>query len=153
MHRLHPEHRDFARKLRGLSTDAERLMWSRLRGRQLNGAKFRRQHPLGLYVLDFVCLEAGLVIEVDGSQHADSADDAERDAWLAFQGLHVLRFWNNDVMHNMDGVLEVVMQAISVPPPQPSTSPLASGSDSPGRRQAAGPVASPGLSPLKGEGA
>ena len=122
MQRLHPEHRDFSRKLRAASTDAERLMWSRLRGRQLHGTKFRRQHPLGVYVLDFVCLEAGLVVEVDGSQHVDSDGDAVRDAWLAVRGLRVLRFWNNEVMNNIDGVLEVVMQAISAPPPQPSPS-------------------------------
>ncbi len=120
MRRIQPGHRDFARSLRSSSTDAERLVWSRLRGQQLHGAKFRRQHPLGRYVLDFVCLEASLVIELDGSQHAESKHDALRDAWLAEQGLRVLRFWNSDVMRNIDGVLEVVMRAVAAPPPQPS---------------------------------
>ena len=93
-----------------------------MRGKQLLGAKFRRQHPLGPYVLDFVCLEAGLVVELDGGQHVGNERDSVRDAWLANRGLRVLRFWNNDVMSNIDGVLSAVMAALDSPPPQPSPS-------------------------------
>jgi BirA family biotin operon repressor/biotin-[acetyl-CoA-carboxylase] ligase len=82
--RLEPK--DFARRLRQEMTDAERRLWSRLRRHAMGGAHFRRQHPLGKYVLDFVCLEASLVIEVDGSQHAESDADELRTAWLRRQG-------------------------------------------------------------------
>ena len=111
-----------ARKLRGNMTDAERRLWLRLRGHQL-GAHFRRQAPLERYVLDFVCFPARLVIEVDGGQHAESATDQVRDAWLLERGFRVLRFWNNEVLENTDGVVETIMKALEnapSPPPQPS---------------------------------
>ncbi|MCK6383509.1 MAG: DUF559 domain-containing protein [Rhodocyclaceae bacterium] len=111
-----------ARKLRHDMTDAERRLWSRLRGHQL-GAHFRRQAPLERYVLDFVCFPARLVIEVDGGQHAESEADRGRDAWLKERGFRVLRFWNNDVLGNTDGVVETIMEALKdapTPPPQPS---------------------------------
>ncbi|KAF0163243.1 MAG: hypothetical protein FD157_3241 [Rhodocyclaceae bacterium] len=111
-----------ARKLRHCMTDAERKLWSRLRAHQL-GAHFRRQAPLGAYVLDFVCFTARVVVEVDGGQHADSAKDLMRDAWLRAQGFQVLRFWNNEVLGNIDGVLETIMAKLNSaesPPPQPS---------------------------------
>ena len=109
-----------ARKLRHTMTDAERKLWSRLRAHQL-GAHFRRQAPLGPYVLDFVCFASRLVIEVDGGQHADSESDQVRDAWLQGQGFRVLRFWNNEVLQNIDGVLETIMVELNkAPPPQPS---------------------------------
>ena len=109
-----------ARKLRHDMTDAERKLWSRIRAHQL-GAHFRRQAPLGSYVLDFVCFSARLVIEVDGGQHADSGQDRVRDAWLQAQGFLVLRFWNNDVLQNIDGVLEAIIAEMNkVPPPRPS---------------------------------
>ncbi|NIQ38089.1 MAG: DUF559 domain-containing protein [Proteobacteria bacterium] len=95
--------------LRKGSTVAERLLWHRLRGRQLKGLKFRRQQPIGPYIVDFVNLEKRIVIELDGGQHAIERDkDEERDVWLIRQGSKVLRFWNNDVFHNIDGVLEVI---------------------------------------------
>jgi very-short-patch-repair endonuclease len=109
-----------AKRLRTDSTDAERLVWSRLRAHRLRGWKFKRQQPIGRYVVDFACFDAKLVIELDGGQHADAADmDATRDAWLNSQGLRVLRFWNNDVLSNLDGVLTTI--AAHLPPsPQPS---------------------------------
>lgn len=109
-----------ARRLRRDMTDAERRLWSRLRAHQL-GVHFRRQVPLERYVLDFVCFQARLVIEVDGGQHAQSEADKLRDAWLKEKGFRVLRFWNNDVLGNTEGVLVTIMQALGeTPPPQPS---------------------------------
>jgi very-short-patch-repair endonuclease len=130
MLRLKPDQRDFSRALRNQATDAERALWQRLRARQLLGARFRRQHPIGPYVADFACMDARLVIEVDGGQHADSAHDRQRDAWLAAQGWRVLRFWDNDVLTNIEGVLAQVIEALQLaqdgaraalsPPPLPS---------------------------------
>jgi very-short-patch-repair endonuclease len=114
-----PEHFRFARQLRSAPTDAERLLWSRLRAEQL-GLRFRRQVPPGPYVADFVCMERRLIVELDGGQHNGSTNDAVRDAWLRSQGFNVLRFWNNEVMGNMQGVLEVIVRATASPPPQPS---------------------------------
>lgn len=105
--------------LRRHPTDAERELWRHLRGRQF-GAKFRRQHPYLNYVLDFVCLEHKLVVEVDGSQHAGSHRDAERDRKLVEGGFRVLRFWDNDVLNDTDAVLEAIHQALNPSPPQPS---------------------------------
>jgi len=97
--------------LRRELTDAERRLWLRLRRAQL-GVKFRRQHPFLNYVLDFVCLEARLVVEVDGSQHTDSIRDVERDRALAAAGFRVLRFWNNDVLVKTDAVLQAIFTAV-----------------------------------------
>jgi len=108
-----------ARRLRRNMTDAERRLWSRLRDHQL-GVHFRRQEPMERYVLDFVCLSARLVVEVDGGQHAECAADQARDAWLREQGFRVMRFWNNEVMENTDGALETIMSALAdSPPPLP----------------------------------
>ena len=112
----------FAKDLRRNMTDAERRLWSKLRNRQLDGAYFRRQQPIGRYIVDFVCFERSVVVELDGGQHnaAPSVDQA-RDAWLATQGLRVLRFWNPEVMQNLEGVLETILDALaSTPPPTPS---------------------------------
>jgi len=95
-----------AKDLRKHMTDAEKLLWKYLRRRQL-GVKFRRQEPIGRYIVDFVCFEKRLVVEVDGGQHGGSYDD-ERDRWLNMQGFKVLRFWNNEVLKNIEGVLEVI---------------------------------------------
>lgn len=115
-----PTAKAFATHLRTTLTDAERKLWQRLRGRQL-GAKFRRQHPFQGYVLDFVCLEQRLVVEVDGSQHAEAAErDAARTEVLAHAGFQVLRFWNNDVLMETDAVVEVILGALNPSPPQPS---------------------------------
>ena len=94
-----------ARRLRVNQTDAETVLWNRLRNRQIDGHKFARQVPIGGYICDFVCREKQIVIEVDGGQHAESAADAIRDRHLTSEGYRVLRFWNNDVLGNIDGVL------------------------------------------------
>jgi very-short-patch-repair endonuclease len=105
--------RDAARKLRRDATDAERTMWLLLRDRRLGGVKFRRQVPVGSYVADFASIEHRLVVEPDGGQHADSPSDVRRDAFLADAGWRVLRFWNNDMLTNRDGVLEVILRALT----------------------------------------
>jgi very-short-patch-repair endonuclease len=110
-------HRARARQLRRNPTDAERLLWRKLRFWQVDGLKFRRQQPLGPYIVDFVCLEKRLVIEVDGGQHAENANyDTERDAWLRAQDFVVLRFWNNDVLKNIDSVVEQVIKTLKSTP-------------------------------------
>jgi very-short-patch-repair endonuclease len=120
MRSLTTEQREFARRLRTNATDAERILWRALRSEQLP-ARFRRQHSLGPYVLDSACVAERLAVEVDGGQHNGSAHDAVRDAWLSSNGWRVLRFWNNDVMNNMDGVLMTICEALAaLPPPQPS---------------------------------
>ncbi len=102
-----------ARRLRRDSTNAERLLWSRLRAGQLNGLVFRRQEPVGPYVVDFICTRANLVVELDGGQHADSTADIERDTYLREHGYRVLRIWNNDLMSNLDGVLQRIAEIAS----------------------------------------
>ena len=97
-------------------TDAERRLWSALRGRRFDGYKFRRQVPLGRYVADFVCFEHRLIVEVDGSQHNDSIRDAVRDLWLESQGFRVLRLWNRDVLLNLDGAMLSILAALRQPP-------------------------------------
>jgi very-short-patch-repair endonuclease len=97
-------------------TDAERVLWRELRSRQLAGYKFRRQQPLGRFIVDFVCFEKRLVIELDGGQHAEAAQasyDAERTAWLEKEGFHVLRFWDHDVFKNLDAVKGAIAQAVA----------------------------------------
>ena len=100
------------RALRTHPTDAENRLWQRLRGRQIADCKFRRQHPFMDHVLDFVCLEMRLVVEVDGGQHQDSEADRERDRRLHAAGLRVLRFWNNQVLQETDAVVEVIWAAV-----------------------------------------
>ena len=112
-----------AKALRKDMTDAERRLWYHLRGHRFEGAKFKRQKPTGPFIVDFVCLESRLVIELDGGQHADDvAYDQRRDAWLAANGYRVLRFWNNEVMQNLPGVLERIRESLvttDAPSPQP----------------------------------
>ena len=98
-----------ARQLRRRSTDAERRMWSTLRDRRLMEYKFRRQHPIGRYIVDFACTEHQLVIEIDGGQHGDSPIDPRRTVWLESQGWKVIRFWNNDVLGNPNGVIVAIL--------------------------------------------
>ena len=100
-----------AARLRREMTDAERALWSELRGRRLQGFKFRSQWTLGRSVTDFCCIEARLVVEVDGGQHSEVAD-AARTAKLKARGFRVIRFWNNDVLTNIDGVLAVILEAL-----------------------------------------
>ena len=99
-----------ARGLRRDATDAERRLWYRLRNRQLAGFKFRRQETIGRCVADFACAECRVVVEADGGQHGDAAD-ADRTAYLNRLGWKVLRFWNNEILQNTDGVLEVILGA------------------------------------------
>jgi very-short-patch-repair endonuclease len=103
-----------ARRLRREGTDVERAMWAILRDRRLAGSKFRRQHPIGPFVADFACLDARLVVELDGGQHAEHpAADAARTGFLESRGLRVLRFWNNEVLTNREGVLTVILEAVA----------------------------------------
>jgi len=105
-----------ARNLRKRFTEAEKLLWRYLRARQLEGLKFRRQQPIGNYIVDFVCFEKGLVIEVDGGQHAIEIEkDSERDKWLKGQKYEVLRFWNNEVLTHIEEVLEVIRERCHPP--------------------------------------
>ena len=99
-----------ARALRQGQTDAESLLWSKLRDRQILNLKFRRQRPISIYFADFVCLEIGLVIELDGGQHVDNAYDTKRESDMAALGFQTLRFWNNDVLMQTDVVLEKIHQ-------------------------------------------
>ncbi len=96
-----------ARRLRVMMTDAERMLWKALRNRQLDGLKFRRQHPIGPYVLDFLCEERRFAVELDGGHHTVESD-AVRTAWLFDHGIRIIRFWNNDVLTNLPGVLETI---------------------------------------------
>ena len=103
-----------ARMLRKNQTDAERLLWQRLRNRQILGVKFRRQMPIKGYVADFAAVEIRLIIELDGSKHIDNqAADAFRTGFLQREGYKVIRFWNDDVLLKTDDVLESVFQAVS----------------------------------------
>jgi very-short-patch-repair endonuclease len=99
---------DHARRMRREPTEAEKRMWRILRDRRLGEFKFRRQEPLGRYILDFVCFEHKLIIEIDGSQHAESTYDETRDAWLMSRGFTVLRFWNSEVLTNPAGVQHAI---------------------------------------------
>ncbi|HHT9134933.1 MAG TPA: endonuclease domain-containing protein [Candidatus Avalokitesvara rifleensis] len=107
-----------AKNLRRRSTDAEKLLWRHLRSKQLKGLKFRRQHPIGSYIVDFACLDKQVVIELDGGQHTVNGNrDKERDRRLEKEGYKVLRFWNNDVLRNTNGVLEVIRENCLPHPP------------------------------------
>jgi very-short-patch-repair endonuclease len=100
-----------ARKLRNNLTDAEKFLWYTLRMKNM-GAKFRRQATIGQYIVDFVAYDKKLVVEIDGGQHAGSKSDQIRDSWLKSQGFRVLRFWNNEVLENRDGVLQKFLEYI-----------------------------------------
>jgi very-short-patch-repair endonuclease len=100
-----PTQRKNARVMRRIATDAERKLWLLLRDRRLDGLKFRRQAPFGPFILDFVCLDRKLVLEVDGGQHGESARDEARDVHLRAEGFQIVRYWNNDVLKNPEGVL------------------------------------------------
>ncbi len=111
-----------ARSLRRNQTEAEKLLWNRLRSRQLSGVKFRRQQPLGPYIADFCSLEPKLVIELDGGQHAETVEkDNERSKFLKAEEFQVLRVWNNEIFSNLDGVLgSIRLQLEASPSPRPS---------------------------------
>jgi very-short-patch-repair endonuclease len=107
-----------ARALRRNMTDAEQKLWKHLRSRQVGSCKFRRQVPVGPYIVDFICLEKRLIIELDGGQHADQEKyDAERTHWLQSRGYRVLRFWNNDVMADVEVVKEEIYREVMSPLP------------------------------------
>jgi very-short-patch-repair endonuclease len=118
--------RQFAKILRKQMTDAERLLWRHLRNRGLGGWKFRRQYPVGPFVVDFICVEKNIVIEVDGGQHAESEElDKQRSAYLNKMGFKVLRFWNNEVLQETEAVLNSIFAILSdtgknSPSPRPS---------------------------------
>ncbi len=115
-------HNHLQQTLRRNMTDAEKILWQRLRGKQLNDHKFRRQHPYDDFILDFVCLESKLVIEIDGGQHNQSAKDAGRDLALVAAGFRVMHFWNNQVLNELDAVLESICNALEIkthPHPNP----------------------------------
>ena len=105
-----------ARSLRNNPTEAERALWKHLRLRQLEGQKFRRQQPVGRYIVDFVCFEKKLIVEVDGGQHSEQVgSDAERTARLEAQGFRVLRFWNHHVLSEIGAVMESIREALLGP--------------------------------------
>lgn len=110
-----------ARYLRTNQTEVEKIIWNQLRNRRLNGVKFRRQHPIGRYIVDFVSLERNLIIELDGGQHNSELGrkmDAVRQTWLENRGFKVLRFWNNEVVKDLDAVLEVINNNLTLPSPK-----------------------------------
>jgi len=107
------DQRKFVRNLRRNMTDAERLLWKHLRAHRLNGNKFRRQQPIGPYIVDFVHFAEHLIIECDGGQHNESSSDRRRDAWLQQQGFRVLRFWNHEILNETESVLTSIYDATS----------------------------------------
>ena len=111
-----------ARDMRKNQTEAEKILWHHLSHSQVNGYRFRRQHPMGgRYIVDFICLEQKLIIELDGGQHANQqAYDAQRTAFLEAEGYRVIRFWNNEVMENMEAAWGKIVETLRSPPPQPS---------------------------------
>jgi very-short-patch-repair endonuclease len=104
-----------AKRLRKNSTDAERVLWRILRSRQLGGHKFRRQQPLGPFIVDFVCLDARMVVEIDGGQHNEEEDiayDQRRSQWLEKAGFRVMRFWNQEVLNELESVSDAISNAL-----------------------------------------
>jgi len=112
--------RDISRTLRKRSTDVENYLWRYLRNRQIEGFKFRRQQPIGKYIVDFVNFKRKIVIEVDGGQHTIYKEkDKVRDNWLKKEGYRVVRLWDNEVLNNIEGVLEVIREKLLTPHPNP----------------------------------
>lgn len=125
-----------AKTLRSTMTDVEKRLWYRLRAHRFAGFKFKRQVPVGPYIVDFACLNRRLIIEVDGGQHGDVSNDCSRDNWLNQRGFHVLRFWNNEVLRNTESVLETIMDRLNQtsggsPSPGAARHPLPSGERGP----------------------
>ena len=118
------DHRRFARELRRNMTDAEKRLWRHLRAYRMQGKKFRRQQPIGRYIVDFVHFGAKVIVEADGGQHNESVRDEVRDRWLHEQGFLILRFWNHDILQNTEGVLEEIRATVAArPDPSPCPSP------------------------------
>ena len=109
--------RQHAKQLRSEPTPAEHRLWQILRAKRLAGYKFKRQLTIDHYIADFVCLQRRLIVEADGGQHSESEYDGQRDAYLQAQGFRVLRFWNNDIFNNEEGVLTSILDALQVPLP------------------------------------
>jgi very-short-patch-repair endonuclease len=108
---------ELARELRKNMTDTERLLWSKLRGKQFGGFKFRKQAPIGKFIVDFGCFDRKVVVELDGGQHAVSVeDDKKRSEWLKSQEFQVLRFWNHEFIEDSDMVMEAIWLALQRPP-------------------------------------
>jgi very-short-patch-repair endonuclease len=128
-----------ARALRGRMTNAERKLWFALRDRRFASFKFRRQVPVGPFIADFICYSARVIIEVDGGQHADSSVDRRRDNWFGAKGFLVLRFWNNDVLSNLEGVLISILDTLRAHTPHPDRA--SRGRPSPGRGEGIEPAA------------
>ncbi|GAB1232983.1 endonuclease domain-containing protein [Ferrigenium sp. UT5] len=143
------EQREFARHLRSHMTESEKKLWRQLRAHRLNGEKFRRQQPIGPYVVDFVHFGARLIVEADGGQHNGAPHDEQRDNWLRKQGFTVMRFWNNEIMGNLDGVLATVMNAVTNPPSPPTPLPQGERGDSKPTHLARDAASKP-LSPSEG---
>jgi len=115
--KLENKMKGIAQELRKNSTDTEKYLWKYLRGKQLEGFKFRRQHPFGRYIVDFINLERKIIIEVDGGQRLENKKDKLRNKWLKEQGYEVLRFWDNEVLTNIESVLEVIRGKLLSPSP------------------------------------
>lgn len=112
--------RQFAKHLRQNMTDAEQLLWKYLRAHRLHDQKFRRQQPIGPYIVDFVHFGARLIVEADGGQHNANTSDTKRDAWLTEQGFTVMRFWNDEILQNTESVLTAILAVVAAPsPPAP----------------------------------
>jgi very-short-patch-repair endonuclease len=109
------DQRDFARSMRTDQTDAEAKLWRLLRGRRLSHLKFRRQVPIGKYIVDFVCFERRLIVEADGSQHAESRHDQQRDAWLVERGFTIVRFWNVEILKTPVVVQDTILARAGLP--------------------------------------
>ena len=117
--------KDRARQLRRQQTDAEKVIWNAIRNRLIANTKFRRQYVIGPYIVDFVCMERGLIVEIDGGQHNDQREyDAKRTAFLESKGYHVIRFWNNEVLKDRESVLDEIHRQLELrkrlPSPRPS---------------------------------
>jgi very-short-patch-repair endonuclease len=120
--RLHDaKYRNFAKRLRRDQTDAESVFWYNVRSRRLAGFKFKRRYPVAPYIVDFVCIESKLIVKLDGGQHAIQwSYDEKRTEFLETRGYRVLRFWNDEILKNRDGVLETVLRALrNVDTPSP----------------------------------
>ncbi|MGE5563426.1 MAG: endonuclease domain-containing protein [Bacillota bacterium] len=142
MPQFRPRQTKRAQELRNNATEAERRLWAHLRQRRLGGFKFTRQMSVGPFVCDFVCRERGLVVELDGGQHAErTAEDARRTAFLEREGLSVVRFWNNDVFDNLDGVLQLILASLERLPVRFGGRPLPlAGGDEARSAEGAGPT-------------
>jgi very-short-patch-repair endonuclease len=117
---INPKILNYAKTLRSHQTDAGLRLWYHLRAHRFLDFKFKRQKPIGNYIVDFVCIEKKLIVELDGGQHGGQMQyDQVRDAWLREQGYRVLRFWNNDVMQQLESVLEAILIALKTKAPSP----------------------------------